>query len=485
MRKSVKLNFLYQSAYQILMVISPLITSPYISRVLGADNLGIYSYCYSVAYYFGIFAILGISNYGNRSIAKINRDSKEERSQLFCEIFGMQLLTSSVVIAAYLVYIVIFANDYRVNSLIELLYILSVCLDISWFFFGIEEFKTTTFRSFIIRILTIVSILLFVKNSNDLNVYTAIMAGGNLLSSLSLWICLPKYIKFTKPYLKSIVNHIKPNVVLFIPVVSLALFHYMDKVMLGSYSTMDELGYYSNADKVINIPMGLITGLGTVMLPRISSLSAENNWKSINDYIGNSIVFSMWISSAMCFGIMAVVKDFVPLFFGDGFEKCIDLLLILAPVILIKSWSHVFRMQFLIPLGKDKEFNISVIIAALINIIFNRVFIPQLGSIGAVIGTLIAETCVALLYTWFARRDIKIKKSVLLTIVFLIAGLIMYATLGVLESHLKIESHIIRLLIELIFGVGIYTIITFTLMYIMRYDAFMSIISRSTYKNTK
>lgn len=474
-KKSVKKNFIYQSAYQILMVISPLITSPYISRVLGAKNLGIYSYYYSIAYFFGIFAILGIGNYGNRSIAKISDDKQDERNKLFCEIAVMQFITSIMSLFFYFGYIIFFPGFYSINATIEVLYVLSVSLDIGWFFFGIEEFKTTTIRSIIIRLITILSIFIFVKESDDLNTYTFIMAGGNLLATLALWACLKSRVNIVKIKMTNVIKHFKPNLLLFVPVISLALYHYMDKIMLGVYSNMEELGYYTNVDKVINIPLGLIAGLGNVMLPRISSLSGNNNWKSINYYIETSIVLSIWMGSAMCFGIMGVAEDFVPIFFGSGFEKCVSLLGILSPVIMLKAWSNVFRMQYLIPLDRDREFNISVIVGAVINIIINRIFIPRIGSIGAVIGTLLAEFCVAVLYTWFARKQVQLKNGIILSIIFIISGVIMYIFLIFLDWIIVSDNHTIMLLFKIIFGCICYSTITFSFMIYIKFKPFMKI----------
>ena len=460
-KKNLKQNVIYQTFYQVLMVISPLITSPYISRVLGATNIGIYNYCYSIAYYFGIFALLGIANYGNRSIARVAKDDKVKRSKVFWEIATMQLITSTIVIISYVTYIQLFVHEYTVYYFIELLYVLSVALDISWFFFGIEEFKTTTIRSSIIKILTIILIVTTVRSKDNLDIYTIIMAGGSLLSSFLLWPLLRNRIVIVKIRLSNIKKHVLPNIVLFIPVISLALFHYMDKVMLGSFSTMEELGYYSNADKVVNIPLGIIGGLGTVMMPRISSLATSFDWKSINKLINISILYSMWAGSAMCFGIIGIVRDFVPFFFGPGYDKCADILILFAPAVLIKAWSNIFRMQYLIPLGMDKQFNISVIAAAAINIIFNRIFMPSLGSVGAVIGTIIAETVVAVLYTIFSRKNINIKKSCLSSIVFFIIGIIMLIYIRFIGWLIPDCNIIVRLFIEIINGALIYIVISY------------------------
>lgn len=219
--KSLKKNLIYQSAYQLLMVISPLITSPYIARTLGNEMYGVYSYYYSIAYYFGIFAILGLANYGNRTIAKVRSTGKKELSKTFLEMMLMQVGMLILVSIVYFASIPFWGGEYKLNAVIEWLYILSVGLDISWFYFGIEEFKTTTQRSFVVKIAIIACILIFVKSPADLNTYTIVMAGGMLISSLILWIQLPRYIQTTKICLRDISRHIKPNLMLFVPVVSL------------------------------------------------------------------------------------------------------------------------------------------------------------------------------------------------------------------------------------------------------------------------
>lgn len=458
------------------MVVTPLITSPYISRVLGAENIGIYSYNYSIAYYFGIFCMFGIANYGVRSIAKVKLDDRKARSTIFWEIYTMQIITSFFVILAYSIYLYCSDIDYWENAQIELIYVLSVAVDVYWYYFGTEQFQKTTARSFVVKLSTLLSILLFVKDRNDLNLYTIIMAVGSLISSLILWIVLFKQVDFVRVKWSNVMRHAKPNLTLFIPVVSLAIFHYTDKLMIGWLSTMDELGYYSNADKVINIPTGLVAGLGVVMLPRISSLSAKCEWKQINDYIHKSLVFSMWIGTAICFGIISISTDFVPLFFGPGFDKCIALMVALSPVLLFKSWHHILRMQYLIPLGKDMQFNISVIVAAILNILVNWLLIPQMGAIGAVIGTLAAEFCVAFFYTWFARKFVNTCKAMLLTSFYIVAGIIMYSIVNGITPHLAAYNLIIRLVIEIIIGAFIYLSITSIVMYVTKNEVMYIII---------
>lgn len=466
--KSLKKNLIYQSAYQLLMVISPLITSPYIARTLGNEMYGVYSYYYSIAYYFGIFAILGLANYGNRTIAKVKAERKEQLSRVFFQMMAMQICMLMLVSFVYFVSVPFWGGEYKTNAIIEWMYILSVGLDISWFYFGIEEFKTTTQRSFIVKIGIIICILLFVKTPNDLNKYTAIMAGGMLISSLILWSQLSKYIVFTKIHAKEIVQHVKPNLALFVPVVSLALFHYTDKIMLGTMSTWKELGYYTNSDKIVNIPMGLINGLGVVMLPRISALSVSNESNKIEKYVNTSIVLSLWAGIALSFGIKAIDSDFIPFFFGKGYMRCAELLEWLSVVIIIKAISNVLRTQYLIPMEKDKEFNISVIAAAVVNVIFNYFLIPLYGAMGAVVGTLIAESIVLILYYYFSKKIIVLKKVIFPGVIFLVGGIVMDLILEIVKVRMSIKSLFVRLVVEVCIGGIIYCMTTLSGMILIK-----------------
>jgi O-antigen/teichoic acid export membrane protein len=175
----VKKNFIYNFIYQILILILPLITVPYVSRVLGADGVGTYSYTYSIAYYFMIIAMLGLNNYGNRRIAKV-RDNKEDLSKEFWSIYKLQLITSSIMIILYFLYVSLFATKYKLIAFIQILYVASSMLDINWFFFGIEKFKLTITRNTIIKVFSLILIFIFVKNENDLWKYTTILSSSIL-----------------------------------------------------------------------------------------------------------------------------------------------------------------------------------------------------------------------------------------------------------------------------------------------------------------
>ena len=257
--QSIKKNFLYNAFYNILVLILPIITAPYISRVMGAEKIGVYSYSYSIVSYFGLFILLGLSNYGNRTVASV-RENREKLSKTFCAIYGMQIIMGLLVILLYLIYIIYFSSN-KTMAIIQLIYLLSVTLDINWFFFGLEQFKLTVTRNTIIKIITMILIFTFVNNKNDIYIYAIIMQIGPLTGQLILWRFLKKYIDISIPCISDIKKHIKPNIVLFIPVIALSLYTIMDKVMLGLLSNMIEVGYYENANKLTTIPTMAITSL--------------------------------------------------------------------------------------------------------------------------------------------------------------------------------------------------------------------------------
>lgn len=344
---SAKKNFLYNIVYQIFILIIPLITAPYLARVVGTNGVGIYSYTYSIVYYFMLLTLLGVNNYGNRSIAKV-REDKEKLSKTFWSIYLLQLIMGIIMLSLYIGYILLFDNKYKIYASIEILFIISAMLDINWFFFGMEQFKKTITRNTFVKVGNVILIFLFVKSVNDLWKYTLIMSGMTCLSQIILWPFLRKEINFIKIKLSDIKKHLKPNLILFIPVIAISLYKIMDKIMLGSLSNVTEVGYYENAEKIIGIPMTLITALGTVMLPRVSNLISKGSLNEVNKYIFKSIKFVMFMSLAMCCGLVAIGYNFAPVFLGSEFQKTGILIMMLSTTLPFLSFANVLRTQYLI-----------------------------------------------------------------------------------------------------------------------------------------
>lgn len=454
-KSSIKKNFTYQMIYEILVIILPLITSPYVSRVLGAEKLGEYSYSYSVAYYFVLFSMLGIKNYGNREVAS-HRDEQTSLNRTFTNIFFVHALASLICIVVYVIYVGVL-TDGKIYAAIQGAYVISALFDISWFYFGIEKFKLTVTRNCIIKIINVLCVFAFVKEANDLWIYCIIMAVGNLVSQLCLWVPLKKYARFCKPEFSEMKKHIKPLLILFIPALAVSLYKYMDKIMLGSLSNKVQLGYYENSEKAINIPVTIIGAFGTVMLPKMSNLAASGNREESRRYMNISMEFVMCLALALTFGIAGVANVFAPVFWGEEFTECGWLIVGLSVTIPFIAFANVIRTQYLIPEKKDREYLTSVIIGAVINLILNTIFIPIFGARGAVIGTIAAEMSVCIVQAFVVRRELPIIRYVLKALPFLGFGIIMTVPLKLIEELLG--CHIYTLLLQVAIGGSLYLVL--------------------------
>ena len=403
---SIKLNFLYNISYQILLVISPLIVAPYISRVLGDANIGTYSYTYSMAQYFSALCALGVNNHGNRTIS-VCRDDPKKLSSTFSEITTLKFLIAAFVLTAYCLYAGFVADEsYRVYSFLQLFYILSIVLDLHWFFAGLEKFKITVMRLFIIKVLSTICIFLFVKKETDLMLYTLIMSGSFLISELYLWFVARKYVKWSMPKWKDMMGHLKPMLILFIPILAVDLYRMMDKIMLGEMVSMNSVGQYENAEKIIKICLCVVTALSSVMLPRMAKLSAENDVATMRKYHGNSMKVILALACALAGGILAVGKPFAPMFFGVEFVECGYVLEILAVSVLLIAWSNMVRTQYLIPCHRDRVYIISVWCGVAVNLVLNLLLIPKFSAMGAAIATVITEFVVCVVQTIYSWKDL-------------------------------------------------------------------------------
>lgn len=476
---SVKKNFAYNISYQILIMILPLITTPYISRVIGAEGVGLQSYTFSIVNYFMIFIRLGINNHGNRSIA-ISRDSKDECSKVFINIYSVQLFMAILMSIIYVAYVMCYASEYKVLFIIQYIYILSAMLDINWFFFGLEKFKLTVTRNTIIKIISVMSIFIFVKNQNDLYKYSFILAIGQFISQLILWPFLLKEINLKKPSLDGVKEHIKPILTLFIPVIAISIYNLMDKIMIGSISNMAQLGLYENSEKIIAIPVCIITALGTVMLPKMSNLQSKGNNKESKKYISLSMNFAMLVSIGSVFGLMGVSPNLIPIFLGEEFKDAIDLVSILSIAVLFLSWANVIRTQFLIPNKRDKVFVKSTIYGAIVNLTCNLLLISRFGAMGAAVGTVLSEAIVALYQTLSVRKELDIRGYISKALLYIIPGMVMYFVVSYIGA--RFSSSVITLVIQVGMGLITYLSIVLIIMGITKDKLLMNIINKCKMK---
>lgn len=472
MEKQAKLksNFLYSVGYQLLIIILPLITAPYVSRVLGATNVGIYSYTQAFANYFYLFAMLGVNNYGNRTIAAV-RDKKDDLDRTFWEIFSFQSLLAIFVSLIYIMYSVLLLKENRLIYLLQSFYVLSSVFDINWVCFGLEKFKLTTARSTIVRLGMVAATFLFVNNSNDLWKYTFILSFGNFIAALAVWPFVLKHVHFVKPSWSGIKQHIKPNLVLFWPVIAVSLYNIMDKLMLGMFSTKEEVAFYTYAERITQIPNTLILALDNVIMPRMSNLYAKNNKEQTRSLMDNVMLFAMLMAAAMAFGLAGVAPVFAPWFYGEAFTRCGLFIVMLCPIIVFKGWAGALRTQYIIPAHKDNVYIISLTSGAIVNLIVNFFLIPRFSGIGAIIGTIAAEFSVAFIQFFMCRKDIPIKEYIVNGLSFCAIGFVMY--LGVHALSSVSGSAVITMGVQIITGAVIYLVIGCLFMLKIKMNAFL------------
>lgn len=454
-------NMIYQTVYNVLAVCVPLVTSPYLSRVLGAEGLGIYSYNYSIVSYFMLFALLGVTTYGMRTVSQ-SKD-KTERSKNFFSIYAFQLISSFASLVVYLLFVIIFIKDdiSRTVSYIHVLYLVAECININWFFFGLEKYKSIVIRNIIIKLITVASIFAFVRKSEDIAVYVFILAFCNVLSNLVIWLQLRPCIERVKITWADIKMHIKPNLLLFIPALAASVYHIMDKTMLGMFSDNANSGYYYNADKLLNIPLVVVTGCSSVFMTRTCTLYKDNDMENAKKTQNESVFFGMCVICAVAFGICAVAAEFVPWFFGAGYEPCITLVKYFAIIVICKTLSTHTRSVFLIPEKNDRSYANAILIGALINLVASYILIAylKLGALGATLAILIAEFTVVITQIMMMKnKESKAFciKGIGYSMLYVLAGAVMMLVVQIVP--LNIASLTLKMLVKIAIGACVYVL---------------------------
>lgn len=455
-KKSISRNYFYNLFYQILVIILPLITTPYLSRVLGAEAIGIYSYTLSIATYFILFGSLGVALYGQREIAYL-QDKKKERTITFWEILLMKFITMAISLTIFgLTYAR--TGQYAVYYRILIIEIISQTIDISWFFQGLEEFKKTVTRNAIVKLLFVVCIFIFIKSPADIYKYFLIITLSNILGNLSLWLYLHKYLAKIKMKELHIFKHIKPTLLLFIPQIATQVYTVLDRTMIGTFcENKAEVGFYEQAQKIVKLLLTVVTSLGTVMVPRMASTFAKGDMKQVKKYLLNSFSFTFLLAFPIMIGCLLVSKEFVPIFFGAGYDKVIILICVILPIILFIGMSNILGTQFLLPTKRQKEFTVSVVCGAIINFILNLILIYKFNSIGASIATVAAELIVTLVQVYYVRDVLKISDIIKPAKNYLFAALVMAIITYSVNAIFSLKG-VVSVCVEVCIGMAVYSI---------------------------
>ena len=436
MAKSIKRNYIYNLIQQILTLLTPLITTPYISRVIGAEGIGIYSYASSIVTYFALFAALGTATYGQREISYC-QDDKKRRSEVFWNNELLCIITTCISLCFYGLFC-FFQKENRIVFFILSLSLLDVCLNVSWLLTGLEEFGKIVLRNIIIKVVSIGFIFTFVRTKDDFIIYVLGLTLALIISDISLWPFVFKFIdrpkvKDLKPF-----SEIKVVFSMFVPTIAISIYTVLDKTMIGIITkNAAENGFYEQALKISKIALTIVTSLGAVMIPRIGYLFEKHDNDLVRQYMYRSYRFVGFIGIPMGLGLLAISPNFVPWFFGKGFEGVIPLIGVLGFLLLSIGINNVTGVQYLIPTKRQNTFTKTVLIGACVNLIANICLIPSLGAIGAAIASVLAETIIAITQLWIVRKEISSLAIIKQSLKYIISGFILFFTLLLLNKYLQ------------------------------------------------
>ena len=414
-KKSLKVNVIFNAFYQVLMILAPFVTSPYISRVLLPEGQGSYSYAFSLVSYFVLLANYGFLNYGTVLISK-ERDNKKNYSKLFWELFLTKTiwsLTISIIFYSLVLGNVFFSKEYTLNSnkiyFILGLSILSCAFDLTFLFQGLENFISLCVRNSVIKLLNIFLIFLFVRDLNDYFLYVLIMTLSTVLSAASTLLAIPHNICKAPINFSRIVYHLKKAYVFFIPSAAVSIYTTGSKTILGLIAANPNAnGYYDAADKVVVIVCTIISSLNTIIMSRMAYLYKQNDQKKIQTIISKVSELYMIVAFPCFFGLLVINSYFTPAFFGNAYLPTIPLVFALAPRILIVPISNILMSVYFIPNNKNKTMNILLIIGALFNFCFSSLLTYFFEELGCSIGSTLTELLVSTLYIIFSKKDVNL-----------------------------------------------------------------------------
>lgn len=471
MAKSITRNYIYNIIYQVLSLVVPLVLTPYLGRVLGADGIGEFSYASSIVAFFIIFASLGTGTYGQREIS-FHQDDRSKCSEIFWNVKTLGFITSFIALCVYIVF-VYFRCQNKIICLIYGISILNVMVDISWFFQGLEEFGRIIGRNILIRITNILFIFIFINSKDDVNLYAFGICLFDFLASCSLWFFLPKFIN--KPNIKKIRPFTDFPIILslFVPSIAISIYTVLDKAMIGVFTnTSFENGYYEQAVRISKMLVTLATSLAPVMVPRIGYHVEKKEFDIVKKYMYKSYKFVLFLAWPMFFGLYVIAPYFVVWFYGEGFEPVVPLLRISAGLLFAIGINNATGIQYLIPSKLQNLFTLSVIIGAITNFVLNLLLIPRYYAAGAAIASVIAEAVIALVQFYFVRKEISIFKVIICGWKYAISSILMFFALYFVSQFFV--HNFINTFILIAIGAAIYLLI----LIIIRDSFFLEIINK-------
>lgn len=474
-KQSISKNFFFQYAYQVLILVIPLILAPYLSRTLKETVLGVFSYVNSIAAYFVAMSMLGIARHGQRIISEnANDDIKLRRS--FWSLFTVHIIISIISFFVYLLFAIFLVNNDKPIFIIEILYVASAVFDITWLFYGLENFKSVVIKNALVKIFECICVFVFVKQPDDLGIYTFINAISILIGQA---IMIPQAVKAVKPIkftMSDAKAHIKPLMIFSISVIASFMYTVFDKTLLGLMSAKKYVAFYEYSNKIVNVPKTIIGVTGTVMFPRACRLAAAGNIDGQRKYIKLSYFITSFLGMASLFGLIGIADTFSIIYYGNSFKICGKIMACMAPLVYIVGAGDILRTQYMIPNHMDKQFNFCIIFNAIINLLLSITLIPIIGVYGAVVGSVSAEIFGFIVQMIICRRFIKVNEILKELIPFILIGILML--IGIRYIDILVKTSVIKLLFEVLVGAFIYCALTFIYICFFRKDIRTILISK-------
>lgn len=453
---SILKNYIYNIIYEVLILILPFITATYTSRIFEPDGIGIYSYSNTIASYALLLGSLGINVYGQREIARL-RDDINSVSVTFWELFILKSFTMLISLTLY-IFLVFFSGKYSIYLQALSILIIAGIFDISWFYRGIENFKWVTLWQIIVKIVSIICLFTFIKEKSDLVLYIILLSLSTLLGNLSMWLKIKKNTTLISYKKLKPMKHLKNTFVYFIPSIATSVYTQLDKLMIGWITKDDfENGYYEQAIKMVTMCKTLVLSINTVMSSRMSYLFENKKYEEIKERISTTINYILVLSVPITIGICSIASDFVPVFFGEGYDKVIILLYILSPIIFVVGISNALGACYFTPSGQRARSNKVIILGAFVNALLNLFLICPLKSIGASIASIIAEAVIAIIYLYMGKEYISLKNLAIMIWKKIFASMVMLVVIIIIKYFT--ETTVVSLFIEIVAGASVYFII--------------------------
>ncbi len=405
--KSIKKNLFYNIILILGTTVFPLITFPYISRVLDPDGLGMANYASSIVSYLTLISCFGVNAYGLKEGVKY-RDDREKLGKFVSEMLIINITTALIASVIFVVLFLIPRHEkYRQLLLIYGVLIYATPMTISWFVSLMEEYRYVTIRTLIVQTISMISIFAFINNTEDYKKYAAIIVITNVLTMLLNLTFAKRYIRFFGYGNYEVKKHIRSIMMIFWSSIAATIYVNSDVTILGVISGDYNVGIYSAAVRMIRIVISFTSALSTVILPRVSYYQKKGMEEQYFRLVKKGLDFLLMIAIPAAVGLIFVSQPAVRLILGAKYMDAISTLKILAPDILLAPLSGYISYQIVLPHDKEKVFMISTMISCIVNIVLNIIFIPLFDEKAAAFTTLLSETLNILICIIFTRKEIK------------------------------------------------------------------------------